>query len=201
MKFRVVHQPAPGHARSPFRVVEQTTGREVDWINRYLDREVLRRVADITLSSYAYDLLHFLRWWESVHHTHSIVPGALTESTLLDYVRFQSAEQPQVSGSTINHRLAVVDRALRILFPDAPGQAAPGFQINYLAACAYGSRQAPASTESPAREDAEADHRAAVGRPGGAILVQFPHLTRLGHRGINAVAGPPVPGSAESESR
>jgi hypothetical protein len=41
MKFRVVHQPAPGHARSPFRVVEQTTGREVDWINRYLDREVL----------------------------------------------------------------------------------------------------------------------------------------------------------------
>ena len=64
MKFRVVHQPAPGHARSPFRVVEQTTGREVDWINRYLDREVLRRVADITLSSYAYELLHFLRWWE-----------------------------------------------------------------------------------------------------------------------------------------
>jgi integrase/recombinase XerD len=131
MKFRVVHQPAPGHARSPFRVVERTTGREVDWINRYLDREFLRRVADITLSSYAYELLHFLRWWESVHHTDSIVPGALTESTLLDYVRFQSAEQPQVSGSTINHRLAVVDRALRTMFPDAPTQAAPGLQQNY----------------------------------------------------------------------
>ena len=38
MMFRVVHQPEPCHARSPFRVVEQTTGREVDWINRYLDR-------------------------------------------------------------------------------------------------------------------------------------------------------------------
>jgi hypothetical protein len=48
MKFRVVHQPAPGHARSPFRVVEQTTGREVDWINRYLDREVFERAAGET---------------------------------------------------------------------------------------------------------------------------------------------------------
>ena len=131
MKFRVIHQSALGHARSPFRVVEQTTGREVDWINRYLDRERLRRVADLTLSSYAYGLLHFVRWWQSVHHTDAVLPGSLTDATLLDYVRFQSAEQPQVSGSTINHRVAVVDRALRIMFPDAPTQSDPGSQTSY----------------------------------------------------------------------
>jgi integrase len=100
-------------------------------INRYLDRERLRRVADLTLSSYAYGLLHFVRWWQSVHHTDAVLPGSLTDSTLLDYVRFQSAEQPQVSGSTINHRVAVVDRALHIMFPGAPAQTDPGSQTSY----------------------------------------------------------------------
>jgi integrase len=131
MNFRVAHQPASNPARSPFRIVEQATRREVDWINRFLDRECLRRVADTTLRSYAHDLLHFLRWWESVHHTDAISPDALTESTLLDYVRFQSGQQPQLSGSTINHRVAMADRALRVVFPGAPGQVAPGFQQTY----------------------------------------------------------------------
>ena len=95
MKFRVVHQPTANPARCPFRIVEQTTGREVDWVNRYLDMECLRRVAQLTLRSYAQHLLHFLRWWESVHHTEPLPQDALTESTLLDYVRFQSGQQPQ----------------------------------------------------------------------------------------------------------
>ena len=85
-------------AQSPYRVVEQTTGREIDWINRYLDYESLRRVSRNTLRSYAHELLHFLRWWEGVHHTDEIAEGALTESTLLDYVRFQSGQEPQVSA-------------------------------------------------------------------------------------------------------
>jgi DNA primase len=53
----------------PYRIVEQATGREIDWINRYLDYEMLRRLADTTLRTYAHELLHFLRWWEGVHHT------------------------------------------------------------------------------------------------------------------------------------
>ena len=35
MKFRVIRQPASSGARSPMRVIEQDTGREVAWINRY----------------------------------------------------------------------------------------------------------------------------------------------------------------------
>jgi hypothetical protein len=69
MKFRVIRQPAPSGARSPIRLIEQDTGREVAWINRYLDREHVRRLADKSLYSYAHSLLHFVRWWESVHHT------------------------------------------------------------------------------------------------------------------------------------
>jgi hypothetical protein len=91
MKFRVIRQKTPSGAHSPIQVVEQPTGRSVGWINRFLDREYVRRLADKSLYSYAHSLLHFVRWWESVHHTGDISGTDLTESTLLDYVRFQSS--------------------------------------------------------------------------------------------------------------
>src|SRR5260370_16506873 len=105
MKFSVIHQQTSHNAQSPMRVVEQTTDRGIGWINRYLDREYVRRIADTTLRTYAHNLLHFVRWWDSVHHTSDIVEGDLTESTLLEYVRFQSSHQPPPSPSTINHPL------------------------------------------------------------------------------------------------
>jgi site-specific recombinase XerD len=131
MTFRVVHQPSINQARCPYRVIVQTTGREIGWINQYLDYETLRRLSDNTLRSYSHELLHFLRWWESVHHTDAVTQDTLTESTLLDYVRCQSSQQRQLSGGTINQRVAIVDKALRHAFPHAPHQIAPGFQQNY----------------------------------------------------------------------
>jgi site-specific recombinase XerD len=65
-------------------VIAQETGQGVGWINRYLDREYVRRLANKTLRSYAYSLLHFVRWWEGVHHTGDISEADLTQSTLLD---------------------------------------------------------------------------------------------------------------------
>ena len=132
MKFRLIEQHTSNHARSPIHIIEQTSGREVAWINRYLDREYVRRLADRTLRIYAYNLLHFVRWWGSVHRTGDIVEGDLTESTLLEYVRFQSSRQPRPSASTINDRVAVADRALRNEFPDAPCQMARGFHQAFL---------------------------------------------------------------------
>jgi integrase len=132
MKFRVIYQHASHNAQSPVRVVEQTAGREIGWINRYLDREYVRRLADKTLRIYAYNLLHFVRWWESVHHTGEVREADLTESTLRDYVGFQSSLQPRPSGSTINDRIAIADRALRNEFPDAPCQMARGFHQAFL---------------------------------------------------------------------
>src|SRR5206468_6161235 len=68
----------------------------------------------------------------SLHHTGDIVEGDLTESTLLDYVRFQSSQQPRPSPSTINDRVVVADRALRNEFPNAPCQIARGFHQPFL---------------------------------------------------------------------
>jgi integrase len=132
MKFRVVDLQTSQNSRSPVRVIEQGTGREVGWANRYLDREYVRRLADGSLRLYAHNLLHFVRWWAGIHRTGDILERDLTESTLLEYLRFQSGLQPRPSGSTINARIAVADRALRNEFPDAPCQIARGFHHAYL---------------------------------------------------------------------
>ena len=132
MKFRVIFLKSAPNGHSPVQVVEQTTGRGVGWINRYLDREYVRRLANTSLRIYAFNLLHFVRWWESVHHTGDIAKADLTESTLLDYLRFQSSMQPPPSASTINDRVADADRAIRAEFPDSPCQIAHGFQQTFL---------------------------------------------------------------------
>ena len=98
MTFRVVPKPSSNHVRCRYRVIERTTGREIEWINQYLDYETLRRLADTTRRTYADALLHFLRWWESVNHTDEVTKDALTESTLLDYVRFQSSQERELTA-------------------------------------------------------------------------------------------------------
>src|SRR5262249_62314337 len=98
MMFRVVHKPSNNHVRCPYRVVERTNGREIEWINQYLDYETLRRLADTTLRTYADALLHFLRWWESVHHTDEASKDALTESTFHGYAQFPSNPEHVVTG-------------------------------------------------------------------------------------------------------
>jgi integrase/recombinase XerD len=132
MKFRVFSQQSSNHTQSPVRIVEGKTNREVGWTHRYLDREYVRRLGEKTLRTYAYDLLHFVRWWASVHSCSDVQREDLTETTLLDYVRFQSGLEPQPSGATINSRVAVADRALRNEFPDAPCQMAHGFYQRFL---------------------------------------------------------------------
>ena len=131
MIFQVIHAQDAGNTRCPFHIVESALGREVGWINRFLDREWARRLAETTLRAYAMDLLHFVRWWGSVNHTDAITEGALRESVLPDYLRFQAGLHPQPAAATINRRVGVVDRALRAEFPDSASPFVPGFHYLY----------------------------------------------------------------------
>jgi site-specific recombinase XerD len=131
MTFQVIRAQDPSNARSRFRIVQVPTGLEVEWINRFLDRQYVRRLTDATLRSYAMDLLHFLRWWTSVNHTEAISESALNATVLLDYLRFQAGQHPQPTAATINHRVGVVERALHNEFPDAGVVFAPGFHNYY----------------------------------------------------------------------
>ena len=130
MKFRVVQPPGLSNAQSPFRVVDES-GREVVWVNRFLDRQRIRAVADTTLRSYAHDLLHFLRWWVGAHGTDAIAESTVTESTLLDYIRFQADQRPRPAPASINRRVSIAERVLRLEVPGAVAQSAPDFQHWY----------------------------------------------------------------------
>ena len=164
MKFRVIHQQTSAQrAKSGSRRRAEPPAGRVGWINRYLDREYVRRLADTTLRTYAHNLLHFVRWWESVHHTGDVAEGDLTESTLLDYVRFQSSQQPRPSASTINDRVAIADRAIRNEFPDCSLPDRPRLSSSLFAAQADGPRPAAGGDEPIAREGAQTQHRAALG--------------------------------------
>ena len=125
MRFHVIRsadsQPRPKSASRG----RAETGREVGWVNRYLDREYVRRLADTTPAQLRLQpaALRALVGESSSYRRH--LEADLTESTLLDYLRFQCGHQPPPSASTINDRVAVADRAIRNEFPDAPCQMAP----------------------------------------------------------------------------
>ncbi len=112
------------------------------------------------------------------------------------------ALQPRPSGSTINDRIAVADRALRNEFPDAPCQVARGFHPAYLR---RGPRWAWAG-------QGIATSRVRVKEAMGATLsrcrwsevarfwIWFPHLAGPGHRWLDAPPRPAVGRSSVSES-
>jgi integrase/recombinase XerD len=131
MTFQVIHADDDANSRCPFRIVESPDGHDVEWVNRFLDREWARRLAETTLRAYAMDLLHFVRWWDSVNHTDAITEGALRESVLPDYLQFQAGHHPRPAAATINRRMGVVDRALRAEFPDTASPFVPGFHYLY----------------------------------------------------------------------
>jgi integrase len=121
---------------------------EVEWINRFLDQQRVRGVAESTLRSYAHDLLHFLRWWAAAHRTSTITQQALTESTFLDYIRFQVDQDPPPAAQSVNRRVGTAERAMRREFPDAPRLFAPGFQNWYWRQSRLGyGRPRPALTQ------------------------------------------------------
>ena len=125
MTFRLSRRSDLPASRSPVRLVDEHD-REVEWANRFLDLQCVRGLQLLSLQSYAYCLLHFVRWW-------SRQPGIdgmqfrvelFTESTLIDYVRDQLDERPKASPETINQRSEMVRRLFRFYFhedlPHAP---------------------------------------------------------------------------------
>lgn len=119
MTFRTIYNPHLDAGHSPFRVVDEQ-GRELEWLNRFLDVQALRSLAQLSLRQYANTLLDFVRWWSrqpGVDVTHWSAEQ-FTESTLIDYVQEQVSRLPKPAPETINNRAAMLRRLFRFYFHD-----------------------------------------------------------------------------------
>src|SRR5438132_14296001 len=104
MKLSLLHRPSVPPSASPYRLFDHL-GQEIAWANDFLDAQRVRQLSLRSLRAYAYDLLHFARWWTQW------LPRPLSElqdSTLLDYVRYQLDQQPQPAPATVNRRLTIL---------------------------------------------------------------------------------------------
>jgi site-specific recombinase XerD len=110
MKLSVVYRPFVPASTSPYRVLDDR-GREIAWANAFLDAQRIRQLSLRSLRAYAYDLLHFARWWGDAPPL-----AEITESTLLDYVRHQLDREPRPTPQTVNHRLGVMHCLYRFHF-------------------------------------------------------------------------------------
>jgi len=122
MKLSVVYQPSLPARASPYRLRDEN-GRELDWVNAFLDSQRLRQLSPRSLRIYAYDLLDFARWFEPQHQPFD----QITESTLVDYVRHQLEQDPQPTPQTVNHRLGTVRCCYRL----HTGRDLPARQVHF----------------------------------------------------------------------
>src|ERR1051325_9933934 len=104
MKLFLVNRRTVLASASPYRLLDEQ-GQDIAWANAFLDAQRVRQLSLRSLRAYAYDLLHFARWWTQLP-PHPL--SEIHESTLLDYVRSQLDQQPPPATATVNRRLTVV---------------------------------------------------------------------------------------------
>lgn len=125
MTFHAVKRSDLPASSSPLRLADER-GREIEWANRFLDAQCVRGLQTLSLHSYAYTLLHFVRWWSKRPGVDVMRFAAeqFTEATLVDYVRDQLNEQPKPAPENINRRAFLLRRLFRFYFqqdmPHAP---------------------------------------------------------------------------------
>jgi len=129
MKLALVHLSAT----CPYRLLDDAD-HEIAWANDFLDAQHLRQLSPRSLRAYAYDLLHFARWFQSRPQTLS----EITESTLLDYVRHQLSQRPQPTPQTVNHRLTVIRCVYRFHYGQEIPSGHSHFQRKWSTRCPLG---------------------------------------------------------------
>jgi len=118
MTFHLRHnQECPGVL--PFQVVDDS-GREIEWATRFLEVQRVSGKGTLTLRSYGYQVLHFIRWWSQQPgvDVYRLEAAQFTESTLIDYVRAQLEEKPKPAPENINARSTMLRRVFRFFFDE-----------------------------------------------------------------------------------
>jgi integrase/recombinase XerD len=132
MKLTLVCRTSVPASASPYRLIDER-GQEIGWTNDFLDAQCIRQLSPRSLRAYAYDLLHFARWWELHHPARHLAD--LSHSLLIDYVRAQLDQALKPTPQTVNHRLTV----LRCLY-----------RFHYGKEISRGSSDSPRTYSTPA---------------------------------------------------
>jgi site-specific recombinase XerD len=135
MKLFLVHRPTVLASVSPYRLLDEQ-GQEIGWANAFLDGQHIRQLSLRSLRAYAYDLLHFARWWSEP--ALPLPLSEITESTLLDYVRHQLDQEPKPTPQTVNHRLTVIRCLYRFHHGQEISAGHSHFQRPYTTRCPVG---------------------------------------------------------------
>jgi integrase/recombinase XerD len=135
MKLFLVHRPTVLASVSPYRLLDEQ-GQEIAWANAFLDGQHIRQLSLRSLRAYAYDLLHFARWWNEPPLPLPL--SEITESTLLDYVRHQLDQDPKPTPQTVNHRLTVIRCLYRFHHGQEISAGQAHFQRPYTTRCPVG---------------------------------------------------------------
>ncbi|MGC1452695.1 MAG: tyrosine-type recombinase/integrase [Candidatus Sulfotelmatobacter sp.] len=135
MKLFLVYRPSVLASVSPYRLLDEQ-GQEIGWANAFLDGQHIRQLSPRSLRAYAYDLLHFARWWSEP--ALPLPLSEITESTLLDYVRHQLDQEPKPTPPTVNHRLTVIRCLYRFHYGQEISAGHSHFQRPYTTRCPVG---------------------------------------------------------------
>lgn len=135
MKLFLVYRPSVLASVSPYRLLDEQ-GQEIGWANAFLDGQHIRQLSARSLRAYAYDLLHFARWWSEP--ALPLPLSEITESTLLDYVRHQLDQEPKPTPPTVNHRLTVIRCLYRFHYGQEISAGHSHFQGPYTTRCPVG---------------------------------------------------------------
>ena len=121
MKLFLVYRPTVLASASPYRLLEEQ-GQEIAWANAFLDAQRIRQLSLRSLRAYAFDLLHFARWWSQ--RPLPLPLSEIDDTCLLDYVRSQLDLQPPPAPATVNRRLTVIHCLYRFHYGReiSPGQ-------------------------------------------------------------------------------
>jgi site-specific recombinase XerD len=121
MKLFLVYRPSVLASASPYRLLDEH-GLEIAWANTFLDAQRIRQLSLRSLRAYAFDLLHFARWWFQPPLPPPL--SEIDETRLVDYVRSQLDQQPPPAPATVNRRLTVIHCLYRFHYGReiSPGQ-------------------------------------------------------------------------------
>jgi site-specific recombinase XerD len=105
MKLFLIYRPTVLASASPYRLLDEHS-QEIAWANAFLDAQRIRQLSLRSLRAYAFDLLHFARWWSQ--RPLPLPLSEIDDTCLLDYVRSQLDLQPPPAPATVNRRLTVI---------------------------------------------------------------------------------------------